>query len=220
MEDNKAPEVPLPCSAGCGFYGNKIYNNMCSKCFREHSEQNKKEEEVRENPAAAAAAAVAAAASAANNTTTTKPSLEKHEQELKTPLTTTTTTTTPSSQQQQQQQKQQQQEKLKEQPATTTTTTETKAEASNEEQEEQPPSKPVQKNTGRCFMCRSKIPLAKQLSNKCRCDYVFCDSHRYPDKHDCDFDHASMDKDILAKKNPKLNERPRGGRSFQRLDSM
>ncbi|KAI7857021.1 hypothetical protein BDC45DRAFT_436473 [Circinella umbellata] len=89
-----------------------------------------------------------------------------------------------------------------------------------EEKEEQLPSKPVQKNTGRCFMCRSKIPLAKQLSNKCRCEYVFCDSHRYPDKHDCDFDHASLDKDILAKKNPKLNERPRGGRSFQRLDSM
>ncbi|KAI8143178.1 hypothetical protein BJV82DRAFT_578894 [Fennellomyces sp. T-0311] len=89
-----------------------------------------------------------------------------------------------------------------------------------EPQEEQPPSKPVQKSTGRCFMCRTKIPLAKQLSNKCRCEYVFCDSHRYPDKHDCDFDHASMDKDILAKKNPKLNERPRGGRSFQRLDSM
>lgn len=41
MEDNKAPEVPMPCTAGCGFYGNKIYNNMCSKCFREQAEQNK-----------------------------------------------------------------------------------------------------------------------------------------------------------------------------------
>ncbi|KAI9310634.1 hypothetical protein BX666DRAFT_1813455, partial [Dichotomocladium elegans] len=79
-------------------------------------------------------------------------------------------------------------------------------------------AKPIQKTPGRCLTCRAKIPLAKQVSNKCRCNYVFCDSHRYPDKHDCDFDHMSMDKDILAKKNPKLNERPRGGRSFQRLD--
>ncbi|ORX44266.1 hypothetical protein DM01DRAFT_248999, partial [Hesseltinella vesiculosa] len=78
--------------------------------------------------------------------------------------------------------------------------------------------KPIQKNKGRCFVCRLKIPLAKQLTNKCRCEYVFCDSHRYPDKHDCQFDHVSLDKDILAKNNPKLNDRPRGGRSFQRLD--
>ncbi|CAO3600546.1 unnamed protein product [Absidia cylindrospora] len=80
--------------------------------------------------------------------------------------------------------------------------------------------KPIQKNKGRCFICRIKIPLTKQLTNKCRCDYVYCDSHRYPDKHQCLFDHASMDKDILAKNNPKLNDRPRGGRSFQRLDSV
>lgn len=38
MEDNKTPEAPsapTPCTAGCGFYGNQIYNNMCSKCFKE-----------------------------------------------------------------------------------------------------------------------------------------------------------------------------------------
>ncbi|KAI9268896.1 hypothetical protein BDA99DRAFT_546175 [Phascolomyces articulosus] len=113
-----------------------------------------------------------------------------------------------------------QQNKKQEEEQEPTTTAKAESSQQEEENKEQPPSKPVQKNTGRCFMCRSKIPLAKQLSNKCRCEYVFCDSHRYPDKHDCDFDHASMDKDILAKKNPKLNERPRGGRSFQRLDSM
>ncbi|KAL0091021.1 hypothetical protein F4703DRAFT_1903535 [Phycomyces blakesleeanus] len=88
------------------------------------------------------------------------------------------------------------------------------------EQEKEKEPSPVQKSKGRCFICRLKIPLAKQLSNKCRCEYVFCDSHRFPDKHNCEFDHASMDKGILAKNNPKLNDRPRGGRSFQRLDSL
>ncbi|KAI7872493.1 hypothetical protein BDF14DRAFT_1697991, partial [Spinellus fusiger] len=77
---------------------------------------------------------------------------------------------------------------------------------------------PLQKNKGRCFRCRLKIPLAKQATNKCRCDYVFCDAHRYPDRHDCEIDFAQLDKNILAKNNPKLHERPKGGRSFQRID--
>ncbi|ORX99521.1 hypothetical protein K493DRAFT_323877 [Basidiobolus meristosporus CBS 931.73] len=83
--------------------------------------------------------------------------------------------------------------------------------------EESVPRK-VQNNKGRCFLCKAKIPLAKQTINKCRCDYVYCDSHRYPDKHECDFDFASQDRNILAKNNPKLNERHTGGRSFTRLE--
>ncbi|CAO3684945.1 unnamed protein product [Rhizopus stolonifer] len=94
---------------------------------------------------------------------------------------------------------------------------------------------PVQNNKGKCFCCRKKIPLAKQTANKCRCGLVFCDTHKYPDKHDCDIDFAKMDKgrlfvcmtspnstyiEILAKNNPKLHERPKGGRSFQRIDSL
>ncbi|KAI7825142.1 hypothetical protein BC939DRAFT_396339 [Gamsiella multidivaricata] len=81
-----------------------------------------------------------------------------------------------------------------------------------------PGERPVQANKGRCFMCRAKIPLAKQAINKCRCEYVFCDTHKGIDKHDCDFDYASMGKELLTKANPKLNDKPRGGRSFTRMD--
>ncbi|RCH81322.1 zinc finger domain-containing protein, partial [Rhizopus stolonifer] len=84
-------------------------------------------------------------------------------------------------------------------------------------QENDSNQKPVQSNKGRCFKCRLKVPLAKQAANKCRCGYVFCDSHRYPDRHDCDVDYAKLDREILAKNNPKLHERPKGGRSFQRI---
>ncbi|KAJ2964948.1 hypothetical protein NQZ79_g26 [Umbelopsis isabellina] len=80
--------------------------------------------------------------------------------------------------------------------------------------------KPVQLNRGRCYKCRVKIPLAKQTVNKCRCNYTFCDAHRYPDRHDCDVDYAKLGRDLLAKNNPKLNERPKGGRTFQRIDSL
>jgi hypothetical protein len=35
--------------------------------------------------------------------------------------------------------------------------------------EDQPNQRPVQHNKARCFMCRAKIPLAKQTINRCRC---------------------------------------------------
>ncbi|RHZ80371.1 hypothetical protein Glove_137g38 [Diversispora epigaea] len=78
--------------------------------------------------------------------------------------------------------------------------------------------RPIQNNHSRCFRCRARIPLAKQTINKCRCEYVFCDAHKVPEKHECDFDFAKMGKDILAKNNPKLNDVPKGGRSFNRID--
>ncbi|CAG8449286.1 11667_t:CDS:2 [Acaulospora morrowiae] len=78
--------------------------------------------------------------------------------------------------------------------------------------------RPTQINPSRCFVCRAKIPLAKQTINKCRCEYVFCDNHKVPEKHECDFDFAKMGKDILAKNNPKLNDVHKGGRSFNRID--
>lgn len=42
-----------------------------------------------------------------------------------------------------------------------------------------------------------KVPLAKQAANKCRCGYVFCDRHRYPDRHDCDVDFVKRDRGNL-----------------------
>ncbi|CAG8630238.1 6719_t:CDS:2, partial [Paraglomus occultum] len=84
--------------------------------------------------------------------------------------------------------------------------------------QDSPPPRPVQTIKSRCFLCRAKIPLAKQTVNKCRCEYIYCDLHKVPDKHDCDFDFAKMGKDILAKNNPKLNDVHKGGRSFNRID--
>jgi hypothetical protein len=107
--------------------------------------------------------------------------------------------------------------------------------------EEQGPVRPVQERKDRCFKCNSKVSLnksinihtfmyitilytrkqitiAKQITNKCRCEYIYCDNHRNPDQHDCDFDHLQMQKDLLAKRVPKLMDRKSGGRSFTRID--
>ncbi|KAF9965208.1 hypothetical protein BGZ70_005250 [Mortierella alpina] len=58
-----------------------------------------------------------------------------------------------------------------------------------------PGERPPQVNKGRCYLCRAKATS----------------------KHDCDFDFAKMGKDLLTKNNPKLNDKPRGGRSFTRI---
>ncbi|KAJ2465111.1 hypothetical protein GGI02_004798 [Coemansia sp. RSA 2322] len=80
------------------------------------------------------------------------------------------------------------------------------------------PTKRVQTNKGRCFSCRARIPLVKQTTNKCRCDYVFCDSHRLFSQHDCEFDHMSRERLELEMKNPRINAHRKGGRSFTRID--
>ncbi|KAI8341190.1 hypothetical protein BC941DRAFT_416074 [Chlamydoabsidia padenii] len=188
MEDNKTSDIPLPCTNGCGFYGNPIFQNMCSKCFGQQQKSNENLQPVT-LPTTTTTDPSSTTTTSSNNSTTVdinmiEPTLVSKQDQEDTESTGTVVTATPSE------------------------------EDANKE------DKPIQKNKGRCFVCRTKIPLTKQLTNKCRCDYVFCDSHRYPDKHECLFDHVSMDKDILAKNNPKLNDRPRGGRSFQRLDSF
>ncbi|KAJ2465288.1 hypothetical protein GGI03_002748 [Coemansia sp. RSA 2337] len=80
------------------------------------------------------------------------------------------------------------------------------------------PTKRTQANKGRCFSCRARVPLVKQTTNKCRCDYVFCDTHRFPDQHDCEFDHMARDRLDLEKKNPRINVHRKAGRSFTRID--
>ncbi|ORX68586.1 hypothetical protein DL89DRAFT_207263, partial [Linderina pennispora] len=79
-------------------------------------------------------------------------------------------------------------------------------------------TKRAQANKGRCFKCRSRVPLVKQTTNKCRCEHIFCDTHRFPDQHACEFDFMSRDRKDLEKRNPKINDHPKGGRSFTRID--
>ncbi|KAG2229668.1 hypothetical protein INT48_008900 [Thamnidium elegans] len=201
--DNKNTNTitPVLCTAGCGFFGNASFNNMCSRCYKTNSSSSSSSSAVVKSPIS-------------KDDTTIIPAIEKSRKHLRSPSPEDSRTNSA--------------------PASSIGSP---AHITNDE-------KPVQTNKGRCFKCRSKVPLAKQAANKCRCGYVFCDTHRYPDRHDCDIDYAKMDRgkkkkkkkiyiyicctalfifiiiEILAKNNPKLHERPRGGRSFQRIDSL
>lgn len=73
-----------------------------------------------------------------------------------------------------------------------------------EEDKKEEATRPVQKNLGRCFLsgCKGKIGMVKQIMNKCKCGYIYCDSHRLAESHSCDFDHTSFGKNKIAVNNP------------------
>ncbi|KAI3683051.1 hypothetical protein L1987_83548 [Smallanthus sonchifolius] len=51
----------------------------------------------------------------------------------------------------------------------------------------------------RCTMCKKRVGLT---GFNCRCGNVFCNVHRYSDKHECKFDYRATAKDAIAKANP------------------
>jgi len=191
MEDNASNKAEF-CVKGCGFYGNPLNNNMCSKCFKEFNAKNGQSAEKPIEPAMPSSASTNQALTTTMNTTTATEELQE-----------SSATPNPISEQVL--------------PQSSPSVTNVISPIPTEDQPNQH-TRPVQLSKARCFTCRAKIPLAKQTINKCRCEYVFCDTHKVPDKHDCDFDFAKMGKDILAKNNPKLNDVHKGGRSFNRID--
>jgi len=79
-----------------------------------------------------------------------------------------------------------------------------------EEKTEPEPSIPAQKNKKRCFNCNKKVGLT---GIECRCKYVFCSIHRYPEAHNCSFDYKSSERAVLLERVP-------GGGQFSKLDKL
>jgi predicted nucleic acid binding AN1-type Zn finger protein len=47
--------------------------------------------------------------------------------------------------------------------------------------------------------CRKKIPLVLQISNKCKCNNIFCTAHRLPELHMCLYDYKTLGREVLKK---------------------
>ncbi|KAI3804345.1 hypothetical protein L1987_25817 [Smallanthus sonchifolius] len=56
-----------------------------------------------------------------------------------------------------------------------------------------------EKTSNRCLTCNKKVGV---IGFKCRCGDTFCGSHRYPEKHDCEFDFKKTGRDAIARANP------------------
>lgn len=53
----------------------------------------------------------------------------------------------------------------------------------------------------KCWWCGKKCGLT---GFDCRCGYVFCSKCRHAEDHNCDFDHKSRGREIIAKANPTI----------------
>jgi hypothetical protein len=69
--------------------------------------------------------------------------------------------------------------------------------------------KPEQKNKNRCWHCNKRIGIS---GIECRCGFIFCGKHRYPDEHTCQFDHKQLHKQKLAKENQEVK-----GQKFEKI---
>lgn len=67
----------------------------------------------------------------------------------------------------------------------------------------------VQTNKTRCWTCKRKVGIT---GIECRCKFVFCGKHRYPDEHDCSFDFKQQHRRKLEKENQRVE-----GSKFEKL---
>ena len=67
--------------------------------------------------------------------------------------------------------------------------------ADAETKENKKDTKGAKKASTRCIVCRKK-----NLTNmKCKCGQYVCMTHRFPDSHKCNFNHALYEKSLLRK---------------------
>ncbi|KAL1830876.1 hypothetical protein ACET3Z_000527 [Daucus carota] len=55
------------------------------------------------------------------------------------------------------------------------------------------------KSANKCKSCRKKVGV---LGFKCKCGDVYCGVHRYPEKHECEFDFKTVGKEAIKVANP------------------
>ena len=53
-----------------------------------------------------------------------------------------------------------------------------------------------------CKICNKKLDLAQQIIGKCRCQLIFCSTHRFPKEHSCTIDIVALNTEKLKKQNP------------------
>lgn len=60
------------------------------------------------------------------------------------------------------------------------------------------------KSKKKCGVCRIKLQLVETVTGKCQCSGLYCNKHRLPELHDCQFDHKSQGRVKLRQQNQKV----------------
>jgi hypothetical protein len=68
----------------------------------------------------------------------------------------------------------------------------------NTDNNDNPKNNYIQNKKNRCYECNKKLGL---LPIKCRCNNIFCEKHRYAEKHMCSYNYQEQYKKELIKQN-------------------
>ncbi|GBG62883.1 hypothetical protein CBR_g34255 [Chara braunii] len=208
------PEQPVLCANNCGFFGNPMCMNLCSKCYRDYTEQQKAAasiEQAATEGAIAAEEANAAKQRGGDHMMVSPSGSESTSGSSSSRAMVTESSAGPSTSLQEQQQvpsihgERQSSELQQVRDERGSAAMEGGSVAmegvatSSGMSEDSLPERKVRKQRNRCFSCNKRVGLT---GFPCRCGYVYCAVHRYSDKHNCAYDYKAAGRDAIAKANP------------------
>lgn len=229
MDSNsQQSEEPVYCRKGCGFFGNKETDRLCSKCFKDEMKKKQKTEPSETTTSASLTSSILTSTqlSAIATTQSSVPTAAVSSSSSKSPAVITSsavsaalsealsTRASPSPQQASSLStaaETQGSSPLNNLPSDkvcdgassfespTANATATASTESPATPNDGSESPATTRKKNKCQVCRKKVGLT---GFTCRCGGLFCPLHRYNNEHDCTFDYRQYGQDEIRRNNP------------------